>query len=837
LIDEYLVVGKLGEGGFGTVYLTLQIPIMMKTALKLLKNLARQGVDQVLLAEKFETEAQALATLTHPNIVRLIKYGAFERIPYMVMEYVDQGRNLQEEVVERVTRGRPFEIGEVRHIVTRLLHALAAAHARSLVHRDIKPENIMLQRVEGDPLFVRVLDFGLAKVVSKPAETTMVQGTPTYMAPEQLRGKNIGPWTDLYAVGIIFFELLTGRRLFSEKSSHEMFAHKLDPEYRPLNHVTSVELPAYAMEFFDKATHPDAQIRFQSATEFMEAMHRMLDLLEQERGAAFSSGVRDLVRSSEIQGTAFAETALPISGMADTVLAQPGDSGLVSAPAVASTQLATGSSATALVPRAKPVLTRAVLALLLLAVLGGGGYFGLRALGVFEAEQLPARLRLATTPPGAEVLAGEESLGTTPLDVELTPGTHVITIRKPGFKEHSVSRDYRSGQTDSFEVILERVEFRANAHTENRQEKPWTDAFADGRFVVVWGSANQDDSPSSVFGRLFDTLGSPIGDEFQLNTHTQHKQGDPSVGTFSDGRFVAVWESLMQDGDGWGLFGQLFDQDAKRIGSEFRVNTHLASNQEMPRVRVLNDGRFVVVWQSEHQDGSGHGIFGQLFTSAGQPAGSEFQANSHVESEQQTPAVAAFGRGGFVVVWESKDQDGSSHGVFGQRYDSDGNPAGGEFQANAQTEGWQRWPAVGGAADGRFVVVWTADGQDSHGFGVFGQFFNSDGTRHGKEFQANTHTKNNQWVPSLAAFRDGRFVAVWISEGQAGPGFGLFGQVFHADGTPIGGEFQVHTLPSDEKVVRSIAALDPNRFVTVWESAGAGGGGLDVYARIMEVPR
>ena len=383
----------------------------------------------------------------------------------------------------------------------------------------------------------------------------------------------------------------------------------------------------------------------------------------------------------------------------------------------------------------------------------------------------------------------------------------------------------------------ESVEFRLNGHLEAAQDMPWVSAFADGGMVAVWQSAYQDGSPSSVYYRVFDGDGNPSGEERKANQFSEQNQQDPCVATFSDGRFLIVWESLQNDGDLWGGFGRLFGRDGQALGDEFQVNTHVESSQQMPRAAVLNDGRFLVVWQSDQQDGSKRGIFAQLFDNQGGRTGAEFMVNTHTDDEQKMPALATFEAGGFVVVGESKRQDGDNYGVYGQLFDRDGQKVNQEFRANTTTAGWQRWPTVGAAADGRFVVVWTGDKQDGDGNGIFGQFFDRSGALSGSEFQVNTFTENNQWVPSVAAFRDGRFVATWISEGQDGPGAGVYGQVLNPDGTPIGEELKVHTLASSELIARSAAVLGPTKFVVAWERSGEDSSAMDIYARIMEVSK
>ena len=234
LIGKYLLVGRIGEGGMGQVYLALQLPIGMKVALKQLKlhGMARERVDSLLL--KFKGEARALAQINdHPNIVGLVDYGVHEAVPYLVMRYVDKAVTLKSEMHRRLHSQQPWTAPEVGHILRQLLSGLGAAHDHEIVHRDIKTENIMLQTVRGDAQRVRVLDFGLAKFVEARTQTSQVLGTPSYMAPEQISRRNIGPWTDLYAVGVIAWELMLGTRPFAG-TVQEILAQKMTTVLLPV---------------------------------------------------------------------------------------------------------------------------------------------------------------------------------------------------------------------------------------------------------------------------------------------------------------------------------------------------------------------------------------------------------------------------------------------------------------------------------------------------------------------------------------------------------------------------------------------------------------------------
>jgi hypothetical protein len=296
--------------------------------------------------------------------------------------------------------------------------------------------------------------------------------------------------------------------------------------------------------------------------------------------------------------------------------------------------------------------------------------------------------------------------------------------------------------------------------------------------VVAWESRGQDGSDWGVYGQRFDPNGGKVGSEFQVNTWTTGYQGQPSITSLPNGGFVVVWQSYGQDGSDWGVYGQRFDPNGNKVGSEFQVNTSKAFDQGHPSITSLSNGGFVVVSRSYGQDGSDFGVYGQRFDSNGNKVGSEFRVNTWTTNEQSNPSITSLSNGGFVVVWTSDGQDGSDYGVYGQRFDSNGNKVGYEFRVNTWTTDFQGVPSITSLSNGGFVVVWTSDGQDGSGDGVYGQRFDSNGNKVGSEFQVNTWTTDSQEYPSITSLSNGGFVVVWQSDGQDGSSWGVYGRIF-----------------------------------------------------------
>jgi hypothetical protein len=339
-------------------------------------------------------------------------------------------------------------------------------------------------------------------------------------------------------------------------------------------------------------------------------------------------------------------------------------------------------------------------------------------------------------------------------------------------------------------------EFQVNTYTTNSQNYSAAAMHPGGNFVVVWRSVGQDpDGSRAIIGQRYDAAGLPRGGEFHVNTYTTSDQSRPAVALDPQGNFVVVWQSDGQDGSDYGIFGQRYDATGLPLGAEFRVNTYTTGTQSRARIAMDAGGNFVVIWRSNGQDGLGFGVYGQRYDAAGVPRGGEFRVNTYTTNDQGLSAVAMDPAGNFVVVWSSDTQDGAAYGVFGQRYDAAGAPLGGEFQVNTYTTVAQYRPRVAMDPGGNFVVVWRSYGQDESSSGIFGQRYDAAGVKQGGEFQVNTDTTGAQDYPFVAVDATGNFVVVWESNTQDGANDGVFGQRYDAAGLPRGSEFQSDLEP------------------------------------------
>ncbi len=368
-------------------------------------------------------------------------------------------------------------------------------------------------------------------------------------------------------------------------------------------------------------------------------------------------------------------------------------------------------------------------------------------------------------------------------------------------------------------------EFPINTYTTFSQEVASVASAGDGTFVVVWDSSPQDGSYTGVFAQRFDGAGAPAGLEFQVNTYTTGHQFTPQVGCDAAGNFVVVWATApVAVGTGpEDVMAQRFDPSGTKVGPEFRVNTYTPGAQTRPAVAVDPAGDFVAVWSSDGQ-ASGYDVFGQRFNAAGAKVGPEFRVNTYSTGAQYAAQVAMDRSGEFVVVWNSEGQDGSTGGIFGQRFDSSGAKRGPEFPVNAYTTGIQNQGRVAMDRGGNFVVAWNSDTPDQS-FGIFAQRFDASAAKVGPEFPVNAYTTNGQYSPAVAVDARGNFVVAWHGDAQSGSDDDIAARRFDRAGRPVSPDFLVNAQTAN---FQSTAALvDTGRgFVAAWTGPDAFGNGV-----------
>ncbi|HEY0705649.1 MAG TPA: serine/threonine-protein kinase [Polyangia bacterium] len=276
LSERYRIERKLGEGGMGSVYLAEHVVIQKKVALKVLASeLARKEE----LAARFLQEARAASRIGQENVIDISDFGRSDGHVFFVMEYLE-GMDLGAALRTAGALGW----ARTRRIVLQILRALRSAHALGIIHRDLKPENVFLIDREGRPDFVKLLDFGIAKMPGEPGEpeggarltrTGMIFGTPDYMAPEQAEGKVADHRADLYATGCVLYHCLTGSPPFSASSFMALLTkHLLEPVEPPSQRRPDLGIPPELDALIARSLQKDRDNRWASADEFAAAVSR-----------------------------------------------------------------------------------------------------------------------------------------------------------------------------------------------------------------------------------------------------------------------------------------------------------------------------------------------------------------------------------------------------------------------------------------------------------------------------------------------------------------------------------------------------------------------------------
>jgi len=271
VVGSWRVIKLLGEGGMGSVYMGEHPAIGSKVAIKMLHP--RFDADERIV-ERFFNEAKAVNVIGHENIVSILDFNVADgRRHYFVMEFL-HGRALQ----ALVEAGTPLPLERVGPILLQCCRALQAAHERGIVHRDFKPDNVFLIDRSGRADFVKLVDFGIAKLTDSPnahlTQTGTVMGTPAYMSPEQAAGEStIDARSDIYSLGVTMFQMMTGKQPFAEAGpsfGRILAAHLREPPPRP--RAIAPEIPAELEEIILKTLEKNPDDRYQTMSELHDAL-------------------------------------------------------------------------------------------------------------------------------------------------------------------------------------------------------------------------------------------------------------------------------------------------------------------------------------------------------------------------------------------------------------------------------------------------------------------------------------------------------------------------------------------------------------------------------------
>jgi tRNA A-37 threonylcarbamoyl transferase component Bud32 len=280
-LGRYHVIEQLGEGGMAVVYKAFDTRLERPVALKVIRT---EKLEEEQFLARFEREAKALAKLTHPNIVHINDFGEHEGIPFLVMDYIPAGTLKQR-------LGTPIHWGEAARFLAPVARALEYAHQRGIIHRDIKPSNILVTE-SGEPMLT---DFGIAKMLQGEQAVNLTSsgvglGTPEYMSPEQVMGSVVDGRSDVYSLGTVLYEMVTGRTPYKADTPMAIAIKQVnDPLPRPRQYVPS--LPAQVEQVIFKALGKQADDRYLEMGAFAAALEKMAENAPADARKATITGV------------------------------------------------------------------------------------------------------------------------------------------------------------------------------------------------------------------------------------------------------------------------------------------------------------------------------------------------------------------------------------------------------------------------------------------------------------------------------------------------------------------------------------------------------------------
>ena len=478
--ERYLILRKIGEGGMGAVYEANHIVIEKRFAVKVLAEDHARKND---LVQRFLQEARAASRIGHANIVDVSDFGATPSgTVFIVMEYLD-GADLAH-VIRDVG---PLGWERSKPLLLQTCRALTAAHGKGIIHRDLKPENIFLITRDGNPDFVKIVDFGIAKMSTfdtggesaRLTKTGMIFGTPEYMSPEQANGTKPDHRVDIYAVGVIMYEMVTGTVPFKADTFMGILTkHMFEVPTPPSKLRPDLRIPADVEAIVLRALEKDRDKRFQSMQEFEEAL----------AGCAGTGRMsvpppdprtRSLTPAPERSETAMeweseeapprrSKTIAVVAGggvlaaaVAGFLLLGRGSSPMAVAPAPATSAAAATAGATpsTAAPMAEAAASAAPAATTVpVARAGAAARASTGKMPTTPAPVVPANVAITftTQPDGATVFRGDEAQGKTPLTLQVPTGSAPVAylLRRKGFRDQTV--DVLPDRTRSFELDLVR---------------------------------------------------------------------------------------------------------------------------------------------------------------------------------------------------------------------------------------------------------------------------------------------------------------------------------------------------------------------------------------------
>lgn len=382
-------------------------------------------------------------------------------------------------------------------------------------------------------------------------------------------------------------------------------------------------------------------------------------------------------------------------------------------------------------------------------------------------------------------------------------------------------------------VGLCQAEFQVNTYTERNQTHPAVAMNASGQFVVAWRSCSMDGRGGGVYARYFASDGTPIGDEFKVNTsQVDVDNWTPAVGMDANGNFVVAWVAI-QDNN-CDVMGRLFDAQGAATTDEFKINESTTNTgQSMPAIAMSRDGKFVVVW-TDWSAGCYAGrsrVLGRSFDADGAAVSGEFVVGE--DECADWPDIGMDDSGRFVVTWIRKgDTYSRPYGqyIMFRRYEADGTPVGAAVQITKDLNITWYGPSVAVDSSGEFAIAWVVG---PYPYDIVAQHFTTEGDIVTEPCMINTSFQGNHGHPRIAGDGQGRYLIIWDSQNSGDAYSDVIGHRCGPAGETLEPEFQINTSAQDRQWYADVAGGPGNMYVVVWISENQDGSGYGIFGELV----
>ena len=318
---------------------------------------------------------------------------------------------------------------------------------------------------------------------------------------------------------------------------------------------------------------------------------------------------------------------------------------------------------------------------------------------------------------------------------------------------------------------------------------------------------------------------SSLPNQFQVNTYQVEEQYFPRIAILSDGKFVIVWMSYLQDGSELGIYAQIYKADGTPYSPEFQVNTNFERSQMNPSITALTNGGFIIVWESVNALGSSL-LCAQKYDLNGQRIGGEFLVSTPSD-HQINPSVAPLQNDGFIVIWVQVQSTNTR--IAGKMFDTAGGSMNFIITAPGEVVGG---PTVKAFADGSFIVAWSVE---RNSYDIVARVFDPSGLIPTPEFEINEFNPDFDETPTVTILSDDSFVVAWTATDIDGDRKGVIARKFAKNGTPIGDQFIVNTNRNGDQRNQAITSFSDGSFLVIWESVNIVTGSYELFGQRFDI--